>query len=1044
MSNRDVTLCRSANRLDSLRRLPLVFALALAACSEQPMRPRDGLAMPGTQAAAVASSGLVRANGEVHVVLELIDTPLAALSGRNATRGRSALSRPQQQDYLRLCEDHQNAVSAQIQSFGGRELARVNKALVALAVAIDPSKIKAIAALPNVRRVLPVIDYELDDSETVAHIGAAAVQAEGFDGRDVRIAVLDTGIDYTHAFLGGPGTADAYTTAYGTSTSDPRNTLPNEFFPNERIAGGYDFVGEAWPNGALAPDPNPIDCGPAAIPPPCAGGHGSHVADIIGGNYGNDHRGVAPRASIYAVKACSSVSTSCSGIALLQAIDFALDPDGHGDVANPVDIIHMSLGSSYGQADNSLSVASVNAARMGVIVVASAGNSGDRPYIVGSPSSAPEVISVAQTTVPSDKLYLIRADQAPPIGSLYQTWSATPVFTSGPLVYDQTNMGTRIGCSDDTGTNPYAPGSHAGEILLMDRGLCAVSFKVSNAAVAGAIAAIVANNVAQPPGELPPSFSFGGGTPSIPGYTVTLADGNTLKATAGNATIDPDDAASLVNHMVSTSSRGPSFTYNAIKPDIGAPGASVSAIAGSGFGEDAFGGTSGAAPMVTGSVALMLQRYPERPPFEIKSALMNTAETEVFLNLVALPGVLAPITRIGGGEVRVDKAFHSTTAAWDADDLTGSLSFGYHALTAAASFRKTVAVRNYSDTPRTYSVTASFRSENEAKLGAVSLDVPASITVPAHRRRSFDVNLRVDPSRLRPWTLNGGSRGGDGYRLQEFQREGPFEFDGYIHISDEADDVHVAWQILPHKAAAVTPDRTDVVLEGGTATDTLSNEQGATDGRVDVFSLLAGTEERGPIYPFIILRSVGVRQAGDNIQFAFNTFGERSHPNYPASFQVFIQGRGGGDDFLVFNRENGSFGTTGQNVVAVTNLTTMVQRIVFFADADLDSANAILTVPLNAVNLTPDTQFNFSARAVDNLYTGEISHAITGLTYTPAVPRYQGSGIPPTGVPAGGSSTLTIDAVPGGETASPSQVGLLLMYRDAVPGREADPITVTP
>ncbi len=1043
MFNRDVTRSRSGNRFGSLSGLPLVFALALAACSEQQMHPRDGLAMPGTQAAAGASSGLARANGEVQVLVELIDTPLAALSGRNATRGLSALSRPQQRDYLRLCEDHQNALSAQIQGLGGHELARVNKALVALAVAIDPSKIKAMAALPNVRRVFPVIDYELDDSETVAHIGAAAVQAEGFDGRDVRIAVLDTGIDYTHAFLGGPGTADAYTTAYGTSTSDPRNTLPNEFFPNERIVGGYDFVGEAWPNGALAPDPNPIDCGPAVIPAPCAGGHGSHVADIIGGNYGNDHRGVAPAAKIYAVKACSSVSTSCSGIALLQAIDFALDPDGHGDVANPVDIIHMSLGSSYGQADNSLSVASVNAARMGVMVVASAGNSGDRPYIVASPSSAPEVISVAQTTVPSDKLYLIRTE-APPIGSLYQAWSATPVFTSGPLVYDQTSMDTRIGCSDDTGTNPYAPGSHAGEILLIDRGLCAVSFKVSNAAVAGAIAAIVANNVAQPPGELPPSFSFGGGTPSIPGYTVTLADGNTLKATAGNATIDPEDAASLVNHMVSTSSRGPNFTFNAIKPDIGAPGASVSAIAGSGFGEDAFGGTSGAAPMVTGSVALMLQRYPERPPFEIKSVLMNTAETEVFLNVVALPGVLAPITRIGGGEVRVDKAFHSTTAAWDADDLTGSLSFGYHALTALASFRKTVAVRNYSDTPRTYSVTASFRSESEAKLGAVSLDVPASITVPAHRRRSFDVNLTVDPSRLRPWTLNGGSRGGDGYRLQEFQGEGPFEFDGYIQISDETDDVHVAWQILPHKAAAVTPDTTDVVLEGGTATDTLSNGQGATDGRVEVFSLLAGTEERGPIYPFIVLRSVGVRQAGDNLQFAFNTFGERSHPNYPASFQVFIQGREGGDDFLVFNRENGSFGSTGQNVVAVTNLTTMVQRIVFFADADLDSANAILTVPLDAVNLTPDTQFNFSARAVDNLYTGEISHAINGLTYTPAVARYVGSGIPSTGVPAGGSSTLTIDAVPGGEAASPSQVGLLLIYRDAVPGREADPITVTP
>ena len=98
--------------------------------------------------------------------------------------------------------------------------------------------------------------------------------------------------------------------------------------------GGFDFVGEKWPNAALAPDPDPIDCGPSAIPLPCAGGHGTHVADIIAGNDGASHKGVAPGASLYAVKVCSSVSTACSGVALLQGIEFALDPDGELDAAD--------------------------------------------------------------------------------------------------------------------------------------------------------------------------------------------------------------------------------------------------------------------------------------------------------------------------------------------------------------------------------------------------------------------------------------------------------------------------------------------------------------------------------------------------------------------------------------------------------------------------------------------------------------------------------------------------------------------------------------
>ena len=62
--------------------------------------------------------------------------------------------------------------------------------------------------------------------------------------------------------------------------------------------------------------------------------------------------------------------------------------------------------------------------------------------------------------------------------------------------------------------------------------------------------------------------------------------------------------------MVGSSSRGPQHeSTTLIKPEIGAPGASVSAIDGTGTGEGPFGGTSGAAPMVTGSAALLLEGF---------------------------------------------------------------------------------------------------------------------------------------------------------------------------------------------------------------------------------------------------------------------------------------------------------------------------------------------------------------------------------------------------------------------------------------------------
>jgi hypothetical protein len=300
------------------------------------------------------------------------------------------------------------------------------------------------------------------------------------------------------------------------------------------------------------------------------------------------------------------------------------------------------------------------------------------------------------------------------------------------------------------------------------------------------------------------------------------------------------------------------------------------------------------------------------------------------------------------------------------------------------------------------------------------------------------------------WDLNGGSRGGDGFRLQGV------EFDGYIGIADATDSVHLAWQILPHRSAAVNPASSSVTLAGGTGTLDLSNATGAVAGRVDLFSLLGKSgkipnkflPDPGDNFAVVDLRAVGARLVSIGggafgVQFAVNTFGQRAHPNYPAEFDVYIdRNRDGVFDFVVFNRENGTFGSTGQNVTAVFNLATGAASIFFFTDADLDSGNAILTAPLSALGLTPGTQFDFSVFAFDNYFTGNLTDAIQGMTYTLGSPRFVGSGIPASGVPAGGSSTLTIDAVPGGDVASPSQTGLLLMLRDSKSQQEASSILV--
>jgi minor extracellular serine protease Vpr len=1000
----------------------------------------SNLAIPGTNSDVLADD-LKKASGPVQVAVKLADPALAEANGPDSVVDGGKLSADQQKEYVRNLDSKKNQFMTQANLLGAKELARLNKAHNAVVVNIDSSNLVRLSQLAGVTSVRLVRNYELDLSETVAYIGAKAAQDSGITGAGVTVAVLDSGIDYTHKNLGGPGTLAAYEAAYGADYNDPKNTTLDGLFPTAKVVGGFDFVGEKWPTfGDRTEDPDPIDFE----------GHGTHVADIIAGKSADGtHKGVAPDAKLLAVKVCSAVSSSCNGVALLKGVEFSLDPNGDGSMDDAVDVINMSLGSSYGQKEDDLSEASSNAVKAGVVIVASAGNSADRPYIHGSPAQTPNVIAVAQTQVPSAKIYPLKINSP---ASIAGTYPNTATVDWAPITSAVTGDVAFIGRGCPAGSVPGQAGedayltSPAGKVALIDRGGCSVSLKVDRAAKAGATAVLI-GLVA--PGDAS-SFSFGGGDTFVPTLVIIQSYANAIKANINapvNVTLSPDITISAAGSMVGSSSRGPSFSYQAIKPDIGAPGASISAIAGSGDGEEAFGGTSGAAPMVAGSAALMLQKFPKRKPHEIKSLLMNYADTNVLINPATQPGVLAPITRIGGGEVRVNKALNSTFGAWDEQLKTGSLSFGYTTVEEAFSNQvRPLLIKNYSNERRTFTINSTFRYADDAASGAVTLTHPTSVTVEANGIRTIQVRMRIDGSKLPTWTLNGGTQGGNGALLQTV------EFDGYIEVTSGSEKATVAWHVLPHKAAHTDIDYNSVKITGTRAPLNIWNT-GNIAGRYDAFSLMAQSPKipnselpkPGDNFAIIDLKEVGVRQAGSAIQFGITTYGQRSHPAYPAGFEVQIDKDADGTlDYFIYQEELTGFGLTGQSVVYVLKAGATTANAFFFTDADLNSGNIILTAPLSALELTPTSKFKFNVVAYDNYFSGAVTDSVGDLTYTVGTPRYTLTGLPATVANDGiaNKKPFFIEKVAGGDTASPSQLGMLLMYRDNPMGRESDAIVV--
>ena len=421
------------------------------------------------------------------------------------------------------------------------------------------------------------------------------------DGSGTVIGIVDTGIFYGHE--------DFW----------PAGATQSPMFPNEKIIQGYDFADK---------DQDPIDD---------RSGHGTHVAGIAAGNHAENqfNQGIAPKAALIAYKVFSSKANAggASSATIVSAAERALK-DG-------CTVINLSLGHN-GEAhstyeDSPYYTALESAVKGGVVVVASAGNDGSRleenPWPIHAPGVFYDLIQVGAT----DDRGLQQLELHYP-----SSWSRTingnlarhtPPFTEKHNIVPIVEAG--YGRKED-----FKETDVKGKIVLISRGPeeNSLSFQAKNlnAKENGAVGCIIYNHHPETfkgtmitLKEDPSDFEF------LPTLMVSGMVADQIRFCLQNEGSMEFHQPKL-SMIADYTSAGPCLDgdLGVFKPEVCAPGTSIrSAVPATDSSKRELisawtdlSGTSMASPVVTGVVALLKQAHPEWTPYQVKCALMNTAD----------------------------------------------------------------------------------------------------------------------------------------------------------------------------------------------------------------------------------------------------------------------------------------------------------------------------------------------------------------------------------------------------------------------------------
>lgn len=1029
----------------------LALAIPMTALAEEPVGADRFLPSPiqGTIDPQVLPRSVDDAR-TVTVMVELRGDPVAVAQ---AAAPGNEISDAQRSKIKADLKARQDAIKDDIAALGGRVLSQMQAAYNGMKVQIPRGGVTSLAGLPDVVAIHKVQVFQRDNATSVPFIGVPSVWEDlGFTGEGVKIAVIDTGIDYTHANFGGPGTAAAYALADANDTTIGDAGDAGLFGPDApKVKGGTDLVGDAYDGGADEgspaliphPDPDPLDC------PFTNGsvGHGSHVSGTATGfgvladgttytgpydstTHSNDFEigpGVAPEADLYFVRVFG-----CDGSTQVttEAIDWAVD--------NQMNVINMSLGSPFGRSDDPSAVASTNAAAAGIIVVTSAGNSGPAQYITGSPGTATGAIATAAIDsnqqfpgvtldlTPGGSIDTIAANgNQPPNGTAY----SVVVLRDNPATAENEALGCSVAAYTAAG---IAPGGT--QLAVTERGTCARVARAIFGQQAGAAAVAMINNAASfPPFEGPILSNPDTGVPfevTIPFLGVrgptTGADAAALRAATSVTTTSITLTNPGFRGFASFSSGGPRNGDSALKPDITAPGVStLSTASGTGTKGYVLSGTSMASPHVAGVAALVRQAHPDWNTEEVKAAIVNTGN----------PGGFASgayrVTRGGSGLVDPAAAVSTSVVALgdlvegdEALELAGfhnsNLSFGFAELGSDYSATRTITVRNHGSS--TVKLNASVAPSGQSRPATVAFSA-RSVTVAAGASAQLNVTLSV------PAATAGNA---DGFR----------EVSGNVVLSNSKTTLRVPYLLVPRALSHVTTSLATPSF-GTPVTATVTNPGGAIAGDADFYQW--GLQDADDVDEAVLggagydMRAVGVQSfdftGGDKLLvFAISTH-DRWSTGAVNEYDVLVDTGGQpGPEYAVVGVDFGAVTAdsfNGQVGAFVFDLRNGGSVIRFLAQAPTDASTMLLPVLARDLGLR-EAQGKFTYTAASFSLEGDGEDVVNGTAgynpWSPAVTNGQSVTVAP-----GGSAQVSISFDRNASRAQ-SPLGVMVVSHDNASG----------